>query len=81
MTDTKLSAIGRKGADTRKLLRVAGNRDALRVRVTHLYVQQRLSIRRIAGELGIGYGTVNRLLSEAKVTFRPRGGTRERRSG
>lgn len=42
---------------------------------------QGVSIRELAKAVGRSYSTVHRLLSEAGVTFRPRGGYRRPSSG
>jgi transposase len=45
----------------------------------HLYLDKHLSIRAIAAQLHVGYGTVQRFLREGNVTLRKRGGSRSRK--
>ncbi len=49
-------------------------RDKLREKVTDYYLVRRMPIRRIAGRIGRSYGFVHRLLGEAGVELRPKGG-------
>jgi hypothetical protein len=50
-------------------------RDELSAEVRHRYANDE-SLRSIAAHVGRSYGTVHRLLREAGVTLRPRGGRR-----
>jgi transposase len=53
-------------------------RDELREALKHAYLAG-ASIRELAEQTGRSYGFCNRLLHEANVTLRPRGGARTRR--
>jgi predicted transcriptional regulator len=54
--------------------RVLGDeRVQLSERLAALYQDEHLSIRQIAERTGRSYGAVYQLLTEAEVTFRPRG--------
>ena len=60
---------GKKGA------RVVGPaREAAKTAAVKMYEKEGLSIRIVAEELGRSYGFTHRLLEEAGVTFRGRGG-------
>lgn len=49
-------------------------RQTARFYVAEQYVENELPVRVIAAELGISFGCVYRLLQEAQVNMRPRGG-------
>ncbi|WP_414167169.1 helix-turn-helix domain-containing protein [Streptoverticillium reticulum] len=42
-------------------------------RMVRMYVDEKLSLRKIADAEGCAYGTVHRMLKDRRVTFRPRG--------
>ncbi len=57
-----------------KWTRLTGEeRDEFCTQVAHMYREQDMSIREIGQQVGRSYGAVHRLLTEAGVTFRPRG--------
>jgi hypothetical protein len=57
-----------------KWTRLTGDaRETFKEAVTRMYLDERRSIRDIAAQTQRSYGAVHRLLSEANVTFRPRG--------
>lgn len=57
-----------------KWTRLTGDdRDSFRDQVVEMYVSEGRSIRDIAAVTQRSYGAVHRLLTEAKVVFRPRG--------
>ncbi|GAA1769831.1 helix-turn-helix domain-containing protein [Nonomuraea bangladeshensis] len=52
--------------------------DDLQAAIVRKYCDERLSIRTIAEAVGKSYGFVHRVLTDADVTLRPRGGARKR---
>jgi transposase len=50
-----------------------GDRESFREQVVEMYVNEGRSIRDIAVATQRSYGAIHRLLTEAKVRFRPRG--------
>ncbi|MET7394242.1 helix-turn-helix domain-containing protein [Dactylosporangium sp. NPDC005572] len=46
---------------------------AIQREMVQLYVEQRLSIRQVAGQMGCAYGTAHRVLQAANVQMRPKG--------
>lgn len=64
---------------TRTLIR-GEQREQLAARAAKLYREQGASVRAVAAELAVSYGFAHRLLVDAGVELRARGGARRRRA-